>query len=291
MTASTQAGAPLRLVGLLTILWGTNWALFPLAVQEVSVWTFRAVSVLGAGGLLLAWCLWQGEDIRIPRRYWITMALAAVLYLGIWNIASTYAAVLIPSGQAALLGFTMPLWATLGARIFLGQRLDRRSLGAIVLVGVGVLLLIARGWKAYAGAPAGFALGLLAGIGWAAGTLVLKQRPVPVNSVVMTAWQLLGTGILFTAIALLLGTRVWFLPSWNSLAVIAYIAFVPMAVGNAAWFSIVRRVPAHVAALSPVLVPVVAMISGAIAHHEPLGLYETLAMACCAGGVAIGLRR
>ena len=31
----------------------------------------------------------------------------------LWNIASTYSAILIPSGQAAVLGFTMPLWSAL----------------------------------------------------------------------------------------------------------------------------------------------------------------------------------
>ena len=42
------------LLALLTLVWGTNWGLFPYAVREVSVWTFRAVSVLGAGLALLA---------------------------------------------------------------------------------------------------------------------------------------------------------------------------------------------------------------------------------------------
>src|SRR6188472_4377730 len=122
----TDNGSPLALVVILTVLWGTNWPLFALAVREVSVWTFRAVSVLAAGILLLAWSRWKGRNLRIPREHWPTMALAAAIYLGIWNIASTYAAVLIPSGQAAILGFTMPLWAALGSRIFFGERLAPR---------------------------------------------------------------------------------------------------------------------------------------------------------------------
>ena len=39
----------LVLLAVLTLVWGTNWPLFPYAVREVSVWTFRAVAVLGAG--------------------------------------------------------------------------------------------------------------------------------------------------------------------------------------------------------------------------------------------------
>ena len=39
----------LPLVVVLTLVWGTTWVLFPFAVKEVSVWTFRAVSVTFAG--------------------------------------------------------------------------------------------------------------------------------------------------------------------------------------------------------------------------------------------------
>jgi drug/metabolite transporter (DMT)-like permease len=288
---ATHAAAPLLPVLVITLVWGTTWPLFPLAVREMSVWTFRAVSVLCAAALLMAWCRWRGLDLRIPRRHWATVASAAVVYLGIWNIASTYAAVLIPSGQAALLGFTMPIWAALGARIFFGERLQPRALAAIGLSGLGVLLLLAKGWSAYAAAPAGFALGLLAGIGWAGGTLILKRHPVPVPSEVLTAWQLLAAGVPCSLLALLLGDHHGFVPSAGSLAVIAYITVMPMAVGNVVWFTIVKRVPAHLATLSPVLVPVVAMISGAVVRGEPLGLYEGVAMACCAAGLVLGLRR
>lgn len=294
MSTSPPAGKAAEhrhLVLVLTLVWGTNWPLFPIAVREVSVWTFRAVSVVAAGLMLLAWSRSQGHDLRIPRRHWPTVIAAAVIYLGIWNIASTYAAVLIPSGQAALLGFTMPLWAALGARMFFGQRLDARSLVALGLGGLGVVLLVARGWSAYAAAPAGFALGLLAGVGWAGGTLLLKRMPVPVYGPVLTGWQLLCVGVPFSVIALALGTGEWFMPSWTTVGVIAYITVVPMAVGNAAWFTIVGRVPSHVAALSTVLVPVVAMISGALVRGEPLGIFEWIAMACCASGLLLNLRR
>ena len=278
-------------VATLTLLWGTNWPLFPLAVSEVSVWTFRAVCVTGAGVLVLAWACLRGQDLRIPRQHWLIVALAAIVYLGSWNIASTYAAVMIPTGQAAILGFTMPLWAALGSRVFFGERLAGRALAAIALTAIGVLLLLFKGLSQYASAPAGFTMGLLSGIGWAAGTLILKRYPVPVPSTVLTGWQLLIVGVPLIAIALGLGSHEWFVPSWTSVTVIAYITIVPMAVGNVAWFGIVSRVPAAVATLSPILVPVVAMLAGTVVRHEPLGFIECLAMVCSAAGMVLGLRR
>ena len=116
------------LVVILTLVWGTNWPLFPIAVREVSVWTFRAVSLLGAGLALLALARVRGTSLRIPREHWGTVLAASLAYLVVWNVASTYAAVLIPSGQAAILGFTMPLWGALIAWVFLGQRPGGRVL-------------------------------------------------------------------------------------------------------------------------------------------------------------------
>jgi drug/metabolite transporter (DMT)-like permease len=277
------------LVFLLTLVWGTNWPLFPLAVREVSVWTFRAFCLVGAGAVLLALARARGESLRIPSAHWGTLAASSMTYLVVWNVASTYAAVLIPSGQAAILGFTMPLWAALLAWAFMGQRPGKRVLLALAIGGLGVLLLIANGIDAYARAPLGFGLGLLAGLGWATGTVILKRRPIPASALVLTGWQLLVAALPIVAAALVLGQGQWFVPSATTIVVIAYITFVPMAIGNAAWFAIVGLLPANIAGLSSVMVPVVAMVSGAIVHGEPLGPVQWASMLCCAVGVGLAL--
>ena len=73
--------------------------------------------------------------------------------------------------------------------------------------------------------------------------------------------------------------------------VLAYITIVPMGVGNVAWFAIVGLLPANVAGLSSLLVPVVAMLSGTLIHGEPLGPLQLLAVGCCVAALALGLPR
>jgi len=291
MPHRTAAARALPLVLVLTLVWGTNWALFPLAVREVSVWTFRAVSLTGAGLLLLSFARARGMAIAIPRAYWLPVTAAAVIYLVVWNLASTYAAILIPSGQAAILGFTMPMWTVLIAWLAFGERPTPRMWLAVALAATGVGLLLVPARAAYAGAPAGFLLGLVAGLGWAAGTVVLKRAAVPVPALVLTGWQLLVAAVPLWIGALALGWGHWFVPSWQSILVITYIAIVPMAIGNAAWFAIVGLLPASVAGLSSVMVPIVAMITGAIVHAEPLGPYQLGAMACSGSALALALTR
>lgn len=281
----------LPLVLILTLVWGTNWSLFPLAVREVSVWTFRAVSLTAAGALLLAFARLRGIDTAIPRRYWRVVTIAALVYLVVWNVASTYSAVLIPSGQAAILGFTMPLWTVLVVWLAFGERPEPRMMVAMALAALGVALLAIPAREAYASAPAGFLLGLLAGIGWAIGTVILKRANVAVPALVLTGWQLLIAAVPLWVGALWPGEGTLHAPSWQTVLVIAYITVVPMAIGNATWFAIVGLLPTSVAGISSVMVPIVAMVTGAIVHSEPLGAWQLGAMACSGSALALALVR
>ena len=289
MTTRTIPPRALVLLLILTLVWGTNWPLFPFAVREVSVWTFRAVAVLIAGVALLAVAKARGQSLVIPRRHWPTICTATFFYLVLWNIASTYSAILIPSGQSAVLGFTMPLWSALISWAVLGERLTGRLLLAVGLGGAAVTLLMVPSFSAYAQAPLGLALGLLAGLGWAVGTLILKRSSVDVPATVLTGWQLLITAVPITVGAFVFGDGHWFVPSWQSIALIGYIALVPMCIGNVSWFAVVGMLPANVAGLAVVMVPVVAMISGAIVHGEPLGPLQWIAMGCSVAALSLVL--
>lgn len=279
----------LTLLVVLTLVWGTNWPVFAYALKEVSVWTFRAFALSAAGLTLLAVARARGQSLAIPREDWPTVVAASFCYLTVWNVASAYAAVLLPTGQAAILGFTMPLWAALMGFMLMGQRLSGRMLAALALGAGAVGLLMWRSLPAYADAPTGFAMGLLAAVGWAAGTLILKRRPPRAPALVLTGWQLVLAAVPVVPTAFVLAEGPWFMPSWQSLLAIAYITWMPMTIGNLAWFSIVGMLPAQVAGLSSVMVPVVAMLSGALVHGEPLGPAQLGAMACSAGALWLAL--
>ncbi|MFO1327086.1 MAG: DMT family transporter [Rubrivivax sp.] len=279
----------LLLLAVLTLVWGTNWPLFPLVLREVSVWTFRSVSMTGAALLLLAVARLRGQSLVIERRHWKAVALAALCNLVVWNLASALAAVLIPSGQAAVLGFTMPVWAALISWAVLGEQLSWRRWAAVALAGAGVALLARASWAAYAQAPLGLALGLLSAVSWAVGTLILKRAGIAAPATVLSGWQLLLASLPVTAGALVLAPASPQWPPLTTIALIAYITIVPMGVGNVAWFSIVNLLPASLAGLSSILVPVVAMTAGAIAHGEPLGPVQLIAMGCCAAALALAL--
>lgn len=289
MTPDAARRRATLLLGLLALVWGTNWALMPVAMREVSVWTFRSLTMTLAALVLLGAARARGLSLRVPRQHWPWVAGGALFNLALWNIATGMATILIPSGQAAVLGFTMPVWLALISFLVLGQRLSARQWLSVALAAAGVALLAWRGAQAYSAAPLGMALALLAAFSWAVGTLVLKRCAHAVPALVLAGWQMLLADVPVTLGALLLGQGPWFMPSATSLLVLCYIALVPMAVGNLTWTSIVALLPPQVAGLSSVLVPVVAMVSGAIVHREPLGPVQILAMLCCCGALALTL--
>lgn len=292
MPATALPFRALVMLATITLIWGTVWPLIPIVTQEISVWTFRAVTMLAASLLLLLTARLRGQSIDVPRAHWGALLASSWCFLAVWNIAAAYSAILIPSGQTAVLGFTMPLWSALLSWLVLRERLGGRQLAAIALGAVAVGLLLWPGLAAYAEAPAGFALGLGGGLGWAVGTLILQRHPVPVSALALTGWQLLLAGLPICVGAWVFGDHAWFLPRPLTLLALAYIALVPMSLGNLCWFAIVRMLPASVAGLSAIMVPVVAMISGALVHGEPLGAIQLAAMGCCAGSLAlIVLRR
>jgi drug/metabolite transporter (DMT)-like permease len=112
-----------------------------------------------------------------------------------------------------------------------------------------------------------------------------------VPALVLTGWQLLIAAVPLWVGAVWIGWGHWFLPSWQTVLVITYITVVPMAIGNAAWFAIVGLLPASVAGISSVMVPIVAMVTGAIVHAEPLGPYQVGAMLCCGSALFLALAR
>jgi drug/metabolite transporter (DMT)-like permease len=269
----------LALLAALTLVWGTNWPLFKIALDELPVLTFRAVVLIIAILVLTTVLLMRGESFAVPKGKWPALIAASAMNLFIWNIATSLAVLYIPSGHASVLAYTMPLWvALLGFAVF-GQRLTARLLLAIAIGAAAVVALMIPNFQSYARAPAGLFWGLFAGFCWAVGTLVVKRTAWPGMGLSLTFWQ-----VAISLPPILLGALVidglpthW--PSTKALVATIYTGAVPMALGTAAWFALVKLLPAQVAALSSIAIPIVAIVSGVLLLDEPLSVLQAIAIA------------
>jgi drug/metabolite transporter (DMT)-like permease len=269
----------LALLGTLTLVWGTNWPLFKIALDELPVLTFRAIVLVTASVVLLAIMLARRDRFAVPRGKWPALIAASVTNLFIWNIATSLAVLYIPSGHASVLAYTMPLWVALIGFAVFGQRLTGRLLAAILIGAAAVVTLMVPNFASYAHAPAGLFWGLFAGFCWAVGTFIVKRTSWQGMGLSLTFWQ-----VVITLPPILLGALVidglptrW--PSTQALAATIYTGAVPMALGTAAWFALVKLLPAQVAGLSAIAIPIVAIVSGVLILHEPLSPLQALAIA------------
>jgi drug/metabolite transporter (DMT)-like permease len=268
----------LVLLALLTVVWGTNWPLFKIALGELPVLTFRSIVLLTASLVLAAILLVRGESFAVPRGKWPALIAAAAMNILVWNIATSLAVLYIPSGHASVLAYTMPLWVALLGFVAFGQRLTGRLLAAILIGAAAVLALMLPNFQSYERAPTGLFWGLLAGFCWAIGTFIVKRTPWGGMGLSLTFWQ-----VAISLPPILLGAAIfdglpqhW--PSAMALACTLYTGAVPMALGTAIWFMLVKLLPAQVAALSSIAIPIVAIVSGVLILHEPLSPLQMVAI-------------
>jgi drug/metabolite transporter (DMT)-like permease len=268
----------LALLAALTLVWGTNWPLFRIALEELPVATFRT-GVLSMA-IVVLWLVMRlrGESFAVPKGRWPHLILASLMNLIIWNIATSLAVLHIPSGHASVLAYTMPLWVALLGFVVFRQPLNGRLLTAIAIGALAVAALMIPNFRSYASAPQGLFWGLFAGFCWAIGTFVVKRTSWPGMGLSLTFWQV---AIAWPPIAL--GMAVFdgwptHMPSTPALLATLYTGAVPMALGTASWFALVKLLPAQVAALSSIAIPIVAVVSGVALLHEPLSALQAVAI-------------
>lgn len=258
----------LLLVPLLGLLWGFNWPAVRISLTEIAPWTLRAGGMTFAGLALVAVALARGVSLKVPAAHWPRLIVAGILSIAAFNILLAFAQLMAPTSRAAILTFTMPVWATLMAWPVLGERFDRPRLIGLGLGIAGLLCLGLPLIRAGQLSP-GLALALLASLSWALGTIVTKRWPVSAPVLTIAAWQLLiggaaaGIGMLaFEGLPV---------PKALSLPVAAALAFHILgaqALAYFLWFTVIARLPAGIASLGTLMVPAVGALGSVLLLGE-----------------------
>ena len=284
------------LLAALTVLWGSNWPAMKLAVRDLDPWTFRTICLLVGGGGLLALVRAGGHSLAVPRAERGPLALAALFNITAWHLCSAYGLTWIQAGRGAIIAYTMPLWTVIFGRLLLGERIGRTRLAALALGLGGMAVLITPDARALWAAPAGTLLMLAAAVAWAIGTVLTKATRWTMSTAALTGWQVVLGGIpiaLGAALRTAIGDGASSGLATASTAAIlgtAYATFVGVIFCHWAWFRLVAILPAAVAAIGTLGIPIVGLFASAVVLGEPVGAAELLALLLVVGGLAILLR-
>lgn len=276
----------------LTFAWGFNWTAMKVALSEVPPWTFRTLC-LGAGSAVLFAALRAGgQPLAVPKDQWGRLALLAFVNISTWNMLVAFGIVMIPSGRAAILAYTMPVWAVPLSIWLLGERMTGRKLAGLGL-GLAALALLLGGYVGQlSAAPVGSLLVLGASVSWALGTVLQKRYPVRLPAGAYTAWIMLLGGVPIFAGALLLEDfgDLRNVGLWPALG-LAYNVLVAFAFAHWAWIKIAISVPVSVFSISMLIIPVIGVLSGVVFLGERPSWSEIAALACVLAALATVIRR
>jgi drug/metabolite transporter (DMT)-like permease len=282
---------------LLGLLWGLNWPAVKISLSGVSPWALRSTGLGVAACTVFALGLLRGRPMGLPRgRERLHVVVAGLLNVALFNILLTFAQLGAATSRVAIITYSMPLWATLAARLVLGERLDALRAGGLALGATGLAVLL---WPLMAsGLPPGILLALGAAISWAVGTVYMKWARLRAEPLALAGWQLLiGAAVALTGLVSFEHGRHF--PPWAEIDVrlllaLGYHILFGMAAAHVLWFSIVARLPAGVAALGTLLVPVVGVTGAVLLLGERPALTDLVGFAlifCAALCVLLPARR
>lgn len=252
------------LLVILALFWGGNWPVLKIAVREAPVFWFRTVCAWGGALGLLAVAKASGASLAVPRADWARLALVGLLSIACWNAFSGYGLLHLPAGRASMLAYTMPLWLVILSVTWLKEKLDLQN-GLGLLFGMtGVALLMSEDMGALVRAPVGTLCMLGAASTWAVGVALIKKKSFGLPPAVQTGWMMVVGGFP-TAFLALTFESAWPAPmSVGAWLAIAYNVFVAGVVCYWAFYKLVGMVPASVAGISSLIVPVVGVLTGMI---------------------------
>jgi drug/metabolite transporter (DMT)-like permease len=285
------APAGLMFLAITSVGWGFNWPVTKYLLSELPPLTLRgATGVIGAALLALLAVL-RGQSLTVKPEIWPRLITAGVLNVTAWMVLMGLALLWLPASEAALIAYTMPIWASLLAWPVLGERPTLLRTLALVMAFAGLAAIMGgNGFDASVAKLPGIVMVLAGSICFALGTVLAKKLPLRLPPITAAAWQIgIGCGpILIVGLAIERSdiaaiTRL----GW---ALLFYSTVIQFCVAYVAWFAALSRLPASVAAIGTMAVPVIGVIASALALGEPLGPGQIAALVFTLAGVALATR-
>lgn len=274
------------------VAWGSTYLSIRFAVETMPPFLMASTRFLIAGASLFVARRIAGDPL--PR--WKEMRSASIVGLFLLlggNGAVVWAEQTIPSGLAALMVSSSPLWMLmLEALRPGGQRPPARALLGVAVGFVGVLLLL---WPGSSGGllqvnPIGAVVLIFAAVSWSFGSIYSRYADMPKSPLMGSAVEMLAGSVALFIVGAATGElgRVNIAEiSLNSWLGLAYLIVFGSLIGYTAYTWLLQVVPTSLASTYAYVNPLVALVIGALLGNEIFSERTLLAAAVILGSVAL----
>ena len=288
-SSSRITSLDLFLILLVTCSWGLNYPIMKFVVTEYPPSSFRALTFILGTCVLGLYARSRGESLWVPpEERWTTLRLS-IPNMVLWHVGLVYGISMLNSGRAAIIGYTMPVWALLASVLLFKDRFTWRGTVGVVLALCATLLLAIEEFSSLVGQPIGLALMLVAAMGWGLGTAMMRNLHVSISNAALTLWMMTITfcAVMVGSVVLELPTIRW--PHTGEWMAIIYNAIIVFGFCHIAWFRLARKLPPVASSLSIMLIPPLGVFSGAWSLGETVGPFDLAALALILLSMAVVL--
>lgn len=277
------------------LVWGSTYLAIRVAVRHLPALGMAGVRYLVAGALLYPVAIRSGNAEtraadRPGRRQWAGCAVIGLLLLAVGNGGVSLSEQSVPSGLAAALVATVPLWTVVFAVPIDRQRLDLRAAAGLPLGLLGVAVLATGGsTRAHL---SGVVVVLVAAAGWALGSVLGHRLRLPRRALLGAAMEMLvGGSLLIVAAAVRgdLGHVRWAGVPTTSWIALGYLVIAGSILGFTAYGYALAHLPLPVVSTYAYVNPVVAIALGVVVLHEGFSARDAVGAALVVGSVALTL--
>jgi drug/metabolite transporter (DMT)-like permease len=309
-------------LGIVWLVWGSTYLSIRVGDETIPPLVLASVRFLAAGLIMFPLAMFgtprrgrrtasaagdagppgppgqAARAVRAARRWpnraeWLGCAIVGVLLLGA-NGAVCVGERTVPSGLAALLIATVPLWLLGMDAVLNHARLRLASVAGLLLGLAGVGLLSGLGAGKAGVSVLGVVIILLAAAAWALGTIMARRVTTPTNPALASAMELLIGGAVLAVLAAATGEFGSFrLPavSDRSWLALAYLIVFGSVVAFSAYVVAVRLLPTATVATYAYVNPVIAVLLGTFILNEQLTPAMLAGGALIVGAVVLVVRR
>ena len=256
----------------LYVIWGSTYLGIRFAIETMPPFTMAGVRFVAAGAILYAWSRARGA-VPATRPQWRTaVVVGACLLLG-GNGGVTWAEQYVPSGVAALIVASTPMWMVLLDAVRLRAWPRPAVIAGLALGLVGIWLLV--GPSDLGSDPVDPVGALAVGAAaffWAVGSIYQRGAPKAEATLLNVGMQMLAGGALLLLAGVVLGERLVLADvSAKSAGALAYLVFFGAIVGYSAYVWLLKVSTPAKASTYAYVNPIVAVLLGWALADEPLG--------------------